>query len=338
MSAIPSQLVSLLLLPVVLVSVAATRGCGGSARPGNISSPVAAVPVAAVNAAGISDAVLAASKPMAGARVTGPAAINLPDLLAEVEKNGAEMHRKMLDFTYHHRKLVHWLNDKGQPVEETFQDYEAYPARGRHVLIKIADRGTPLPNWEIQRERKRAGEELELAGGSALTPNYITAALSGSYRGKSASLLIDPVDFLRASMFSGPRYELFGERKMVVLDFTPRQGADLALASAFVANLTGTIWIDAIDKTLVRIEARNLKPGIGKNGKPLPVSPDPKLIYQQTRLPSGEWFPAVIRLNTAGDASAFHELMWDVVFEFKNYQRFNTNAEQIKIGAPDKTP
>lgn len=331
-----NPIASLFLLLLSLGPVAATRECGGkagSARPGKNSASSTAV-----NAVGISEAVLSASKPMAAARATGSAAINLPELLAGAERSGAEMHRKMLDFTYHHRKLVHWLNDKGQVVEETFQDYESYPVRGRHVLIKIADRGKPLPNWEVQQERRRAGEELERAESSSLTPNYITASLSGSYRGKYASLLIDPMGFLRASEFSTPRYELLGERKMVALDFIPRRGAELPLASAFVANLKGTIWIDADDKTLVRIEAVNLKPGIGKNGKPLPISPEPKLIYQQTRLASGEWFPSVIRLNAAGDASAFFGLNWDVVFEFKDYQRFNTNADPIKIATPDKTP
>ena len=59
-----------------------------------------------------------------------------------------------------------------------------------------------------------------------------------------------------------------------------------------------------------------------KNGKPLPISAEPKLVYQQTKLPSGEWFPAVIRMNADGDGSAFFGLNWDVVFDGKGLAFF----------------
>ena len=126
---------------------------------------------------------------------------------------------------------------------------------------------------------------------------------------------------------------------MIVLDFLPRLGAKLPLTKAFVGNLSGTIWIDAIDKVLVRLEAKNVIPGVNKNGKPLRISPDPKLVYQQTKQPSGEWFPTIIRLNADGDGSAFYGLNWDVVFEFKDYRKFKTGSEKEKIiTPPEKKP
>ena len=121
---------------------------------------------------------------------------------------------------------------------------------------------------------------------------------------------------------------------MIALDFTPRLGTKLPIAKAFVVNLIGTLWIDAIDKIIVRIEAKNIIPGLDKTGKPLRISPAPKLVYQQTKLPSGEWFPAVIRMNADGDGSAFYGLNWDVVFEFTGYQQFNTISEKEKLIAP----
>ena len=62
------------------------------------------------------------------------------------------------------------------------------------------------------------------------------------------------------------------------------------------------------------------------------------LVYQQTKLPSGEWFPAVIRLNADGDGSAFFGLNWDVVFDFREYKKFATQGDEYKLTNPAKKP
>ncbi len=292
--------------------------------------------IPSVSTIGISDSVLKATTVMSNNKSVGGIAVNINDLLNEVNKNGVALHQKLLGFTYQLRKVQHTLNEEGHPTKEEFQDYEAYPVRGRHVLIKIADNGKKLADWEIEQERKQAGGELERAEADKLTEikSYVTAAVTGSYRGKYAGLLIDPTAFLQACDFTDPRTEMLNRREMIGLDFTPRLGAKLPIAKAFTSNLMGTIWIDANDKIIVRIEAKNIIPGLDKNGQPLRLSPEPKLVYQQTKLSSGEWFPSVIRMNADGDGSAFYGLNWDVVFEFTGYQQFNSISEKEKIIAP----
>ena len=295
----------------------------------NISPPISTI--------GISNAVLKATATMSNNKSVGGVAVNISDLLNEANKNGVTLYQKLLGYTYQLRKVQHTLNEEGNPTKEDFQDYEAYPVRGRHVLIKIADNGKKLVDWEIEQERKTAGGELERAETDKITEikSYLTAAVSGSYRGKYAGLLIDPTAFLQVCDFTDARTEILAGREMIALDFTPRIGAKLPTAKAFTTNLLGTIWIDANDKIIARIEAKNIIPGLDKAGKPLRISPEPKLVYQQTKLPSGEWFPSVIRMNANGDGSAFYGLNWDVVFEFTDYQRFNT----INVfSPPEKKP
>ena len=291
-----------------------------------------------ISTVGISASVLNATVAMSNNKSVGGAAVNINDLLNETKQNGLALHHKFLNFTYQLRKVQHTLNEEGKPTKEEFQDYEAYPVRGRHVLIKIADNGKKLADWEIEQGRKQAGGELERAETDQVTEikSYLTAAVTGSYRGKYAGLLIDPAAFLQACDFIDPRTEILNGREMIVLDFTPRLGAKLPVAKAFVTNLLGTIWIDAADKIIARIEAKNILPGLDKKGKLLRLSTAPKLVYQQTKLPSGEWFPAVIRLNADGDGSAFYGLNWDVVFEFTGYQEFNTKG--AKSIPPAKQP
>ncbi|MFN7930577.1 MAG: hypothetical protein U0Y68_22175 [Blastocatellia bacterium] len=210
---------------------------------------------------GISAAVVSATKALRSDSTTA-AAINIPDLLREVERNGGVLFQSLLGFTYQLRKVHHVLNDAGEPIKEEFQDYEAYPVRGRHVLIKIADNGKKLPDYEIEQERKQAGGELERAESDtkSAAPNYVTAAVSGAYRGKAAGLLIDPAAFLHACDFGDPRVERVAGREMIVLDFLPRLGEKLLPTQAFLLNLTGTVWIDAVDKVLVRLKRKTSSP------------------------------------------------------------------------------
>jgi VWFA-related protein len=325
--------------PTKQIAAPAAQAMAAPAATTNEAAVIAAPPAPPISTVGISAAVLAASKAVAS-NSSGAAAINIPELLSEVERNGRTVFQNLLGFTYQLRKVHHVLNDAGEPTKEEFQDYEAYPVRGRHVLIQIANNGKKLAEWEVEQERKRAGGELERAESDVTTElqSYLTAAVSGSYRGKSAGLLIDPTAFLRTCDFLDPRLETLHEREMIVLDFLPRIGEKLPVTKAFVGNLSGTIWIDAMDKVLVRLEAKNVIPGTNKNGKPLRISPEPKLIYQQIKQASGEWFPTVIRLNADGDASAFYGLNWDVVFEFKDYRKFNTISDKEKIVTPEKKP
>lgn len=313
----------------------------------SVARPPSEPPVTPITTFGISGTVLAVSKPMAESATANAVAVNIPDLLRDAESAGAEESQNLLGYTYQLRKVRQVLDEAGRAIKEEFQDYEAYPVRGQHVLIQITENGKPLPEWDVESKRKRAGEELEQAERESTSPGatrqapapgYPTAAVSGAYNGRHAALLIDPMVFLRACDFSDPRSETINGRETIALDFTPRQGMDLPLTTAFISRLVGTIWFDAVDKTFVRLEARQTLPGIGRNGKPLPLNAQPKLIYQQLRLPDGAWAPSIIRMNAAGDGFPFFGLNWDVVFEFKEYKRFKTAGEQTGIKPPEKSP
>lgn len=291
----------------------------------------------------LSAATLAASAPRPAAGIAQAAALNVAELLREAEANGQSHQRRLLEYGYNLRKVIYTLGDApkdfGKPLKEEFFDFEAYPVHGRHVLIPLAVNSKPVDEEIIARERKRAGEALAADAEHAQAeelPSYVTAKISGSYRTRAATLLIDPTAFLRTCEFRDPRYEVLDGRETIALDFVPRPGADLPMATAYIPRLTGTIWLDAQDRVLVRLEAYNQYPGLDKKGKPLPVSHAPKIVYQQSKTPRGEWFPAVIRMNAAGDASALFGLNWDVVFEFTNYQQFNTTAEKEQLSAPSE--
>src|SRR5262249_42068020 len=86
--------------------------------------------------------------------------INITDLLQEVSHNGASTFKQLSEYTYLLKKTRRILDKQGKVKEEHTQDFEAYPVSGEHALIQLARNGQPLPSWQIDADRRRAGERL----------------------------------------------------------------------------------------------------------------------------------------------------------------------------------
>ncbi len=267
-----------------------------------------------------------------------PAGLDIDELVQETGRNSADLRKQLGDYTYLLKKIKRTLNERGKLIKQETQVFEAYPVSGEHVLIQLSKNGVPSSRSHVAAERKRAGERLVQAEREKETPdepepgdsyNYVKAGIHGRAQGRYVFLAIDPGTFLRSCEFSSPRFERVGGREMIALSYRFRPGNNLPHRQAYVSKLTGFIWIDAVDKVLVRLEGWPA-PEYSKAGKAQTIA-EPRLVYQQERQPTGVWLPSLIRLNSAGDATLFEGLTWDVVFEFSDYKRFSTGVEEIKI-------
>ncbi len=264
--------------------------------------------------------------------------LNIEELVREALVKGGSAHRQLIDYTYQLKKTRRILNEQGKVIEELTQEFEAYPVSGEHALIQLAHNGKPLPEWHIDGDRKRAGERLLQHEGEKTAQEekkekasngdrYIAAGIFGRSPTKQVTLSIDPSAFLQVCEFSSPHSEKLHDRTMIVLDFRPRAAVILPPTKTYVARLTGTIWIDADDKVLVKLEA-HAPTEASKTGA--------MVLYQQSRIGEGIWFPSLIRLNSAGDVITFDTLNWDVIFEFSDYKHFKTSADEGKVTEPKK--
>jgi len=276
---------------------------------------------------------------------------NVGALLSETDARGAAMHRRLLDYTYTLKKVRRELNDRGGTKEEEADTFEAYPIRGEHLLVRISKNGRESPGWLVERERQNVGRALqqieeatakdaEAAAAAAARPRWMAVGVGGRVHGKPVYVVVDPAEFLHSCEFHAQRRERVAGRETIVLDFRPRPGAALPPSKSYLASLVGTVWIDAEDLAVVRIEAR---PAAGAPPPAaaglLPVADAPQaraslVLYQQARLPTGVWAPTLIRINSGGDAALFGGLNWDVVLEFSDYKEFSTGVQSIEFPPP----
>ena len=277
-----------------------------------------------------------------------PLELSPPDLIREALQAGERSYARLGDYTYSLRKVRRVLTPKGKIRSEEYNDYEAYPIRGKHALIHLAENGSRLPNQRIDLNRRhatdmliRSDEEmhrLSQSGEQELNRKigYWGASIEGQSerRGqprRSVYVTIDPEIFFRSCEFSSPRMVRLESRDTVVLDFRPLSGAKLDEDKDWIGRLTGTVWIDAADHALVRIEGSAAPPA-----EAAPVGEPPlHFVYQQVRLADGIWGPSLIRINAAGDENLFRGLNWDAWFQFTNYKRFDSKESDVKIVSPD---
>lgn len=276
-----------------------------------------------------------------------PVELSPSDLLREVGKSGAQIYDRLGEYTYSLRKVRRILNPKGKIRSEDYQDYEAYPVKGKHALIQLAENGSRLDNIRIDLNRRHATDVLiktdeemrKLSQSEAADLNneigYWGASVEGvaQKRGqprRNVFITIDPEEFFRSCDFSSPRSTLLDGRETIVMDFKPRAGVQLAQDEDWINKLSGSVWIDAADKALVRIEGQNASnPGAQAENSP------PTFVYQQQRLAYGVWAPSLIRINAAGDEDIFRGLNWDAWFQFTNYRRFDSSESDAKIVSPE---
>lgn len=279
-----------------------------------------------------------------------PVELSPQDLLQEVQKSGSQMYDRLGDYTYSLRKVRRVLTAKGKIKSEDYQDYEAYPVKGKHALIQFAENGSRLAVTRIDLNRKHATEELlkseqeaphpesseNASAGTTKRQNigYWSASLEGSIqrRGQPRQLsfiTIDPEEIFQACEFSSPRIVLLENRETIVMDFRPRPGIKLGQDQEWIQRLTGTVWIDAAERSLVRIEGQHLSDA-KEEGADVPLN----FIYQQQRLAAGIWAPSLIRINSAGDENLFRGLNWDAWFEFTNFKRFDASESDVKLNTP----
>lgn len=274
-----------------------------------------------------------------------PIELSIQTLLHDVEKSGVDMYPKLGDYTYSLRKVRRTLTPKGKIKSEDYQDFEAYPVKGRHALIQLSENGSQLAIGRIDLNRRSATETLikneservQPAGAAEATLNtgYWSASVDGAVQRKGQprriiSINLDPESFFQFCEFSSPRSLLLDGRETIVLDFKPRADARVEPDKDWIRKLKGTIWIDAVEKTLVRIEGQNATAPAASTETALP-----NFVYQQQRLAAGVWGPSLIRINAGGDEDLFNGLNWDAWFEFTKYKRFDTQDMNQKILSPE---
>lgn len=289
-----------------------------------------------------------------GARHAGldAEASDIDALIIEVARNGRAMHRRMFEYTWTSKHTTRETNKRGELTKQTVEIYETYPVRGEFVKKLVSKNGAPLSAEQAGREFRRVVRNLERAERqekekyeSAVAPAQTTTVKEDAtaipaygptsafhgYGGGDISFSISR--FLRAATFHSPRPARRDGRDTIILDFRPRTDFHPAESIEMpYAKLSGRIWIDALDKVVVRLEAWPDASPASKDGDGGDAShAEPSIVFQQARQPNGTWLESLVRIKTTANRDIFNRVNLDYTKEVGDFRRFDTNAGEVKI-------
>jgi hypothetical protein len=277
---------------------------------------------------------------LAAARFDPPASesLDINALLREIDKNQEEIDERVGDYTFTEKNTEREINGKGVVTKETIRVFEVYPVLGARAVRKlVSENGVTLTGEQAAREEKRVGEELERAERN----RQKAAEKREREKEKKKKETDDPgiADFLRAAELVSPRRERLRDRDTVVFDFRPRAGYKPRNdVESITQKLTGIIWIDPIEKQVVRLEARltdSYKVGAGLLAS---VRPGTAFIFEQRRMDDGVWLPVFTQVNLSAKILIFKGMEFNITQEFSNYKRFKSAVEDYKLGERPGAP
>src|SRR3989440_10195839 len=265
---------------------------------------------------------------------------DIPTLLREVEANQKEVDERVSNYSFTEKRTERKINDKGEVTEEKVTVYEIFPLPGGGAVYKvISENGVPISAERAAKQDKKIAEDVARYEAEREKREKKKKEEAEKNKGREKKEEADDdvsvAVFLRACEFVSPRRERLRDREAVVFDFRPRAGFQpKTTAESIVTKLTGVIWIDPVDKEVIRLEAKLAQGYKVGGGLVASIRPGSAFAFEQTRMADGVWLPRYAQINFAAKILLFKGIEANETHEFSDYRRFNAEASDYKLGAP----
>ena len=268
--------------------------------------------------------------------------LDVAALLREVGKNQDEVEKHVTEYAFVQKETDREINDKGELRKETVKVYEVFPVPNRAPIEKlISENGVPLSGERAAREEKRVQEELLKAERDKEKDEREAAHRRAEQQKKNKAAGRDEDDdpeisqFLKVCEFVSPRRERFGNRETIVFDFRPRPDfKPRNREESLIAKLVGAVWIDPIDKQVIRLEARLAEGFKMAGGLLVSLKPGAALVMEQTRMADGTWLPRFAQVNLSVKVLLFGGGDYNKTIEWSDYKHFSGDVKGYTLDAP----
>ena len=269
-------------------------------------------------------------------------ALDVAGLLREVGKNQDEVEKHVTEYAFTQKETDREINNKGELKKETVKVYEVFPIANREPIQKlISENGIPLSAERSAREDKRVQDELLKAerekGKDQRDAERRRAEQQKKNRAAGREEDDDPEisQFLKICEFVAPRREKFAGRDTIVFDFRPRPGFRPSNRDeSLIAKLVGAVWIDPIDKQVIRLEARLAEGFKMAGGLLVSLKPGAAMVMEQTRMADGVWLPRFAQFNLSIKVLLFGGGDYNKTLEWSDYKHFSGDVKGYKLDAP----
>jgi hypothetical protein len=263
--------------------------------------------------------------------------LDVAALLREVGRNQDEIEKRVSEYAFRQTETDREITGKGELKKQTVKVYEVYPLPNREPVQKlISENGVPLSPERAAKEDRRVQEEF-LKADREKDEDEKKVARRRAERDKKEKEGTEISPFLRVCEFVSPRREILEGRETIVFDFRPRPGfRPKNREETLIAKLVGVVWIDPVDKQVIRLEARLAEGFKMAGGLLVSLKPGAALVMEQTRMDQGVWLPRFAQVNLSLKVLLFGGGDYNKTIEWSDYKHFSGDVKDYKIEAPAK--
>ncbi|MCA1603091.1 MAG: hypothetical protein LC776_16130, partial [Acidobacteria bacterium] len=118
-------------------------------------------------------------------------------------------------------------------------------------------------------------------------------------------------------------------------DFRPRPGyRPRNRQENLISKVVGVVWIDPVDKQVMRLEARLKESFKMAGGLLLSLRPGAGFVIEQTRMAEGVWLPRLAQVNLSVKVLLFGGGDLNKSIEWSDYKHFKGDVGEYKLDAP----
>ena len=276
-------------------------------------------------------------------------ALDVATLLHEVSRNQDAVEKRFAEYSFLRKETEREIDGKGVLKKETVKVFEVFPVANRAPIMKlISENGVALSGDRAAKEDKRVMEEfLKAERDKDKDAQKAAERRAAREREKAAKSKQDESEdveisqFFRHCEFVSPRRERFQDRETIVFDFRVQPGFKPSTRQeSLISKLVGVVWIDPLDKQVIRLEARLAEGFKMGGGLVLSLRPGAALVMEQMRLKEGIWMPRFAQINLSIKVLLFGGGDINQTLEWSDYKHFSADIESYKLGLPktEETP
>lgn len=269
--------------------------------------------------------------------------LDVATLLREVSRNQDEVEKRFLEYSFLRKEADREIDGKGVVKKETVKVFEVFPLPNRRAIQKlISENGIPLSGDRAVKEDKRVEEEfLKAERDKEKDAQKAAEQRAERERQRAAKSQQDEDEdleisqFFRNCEFISPRRERFQDRETIVFDFRAKPGFKPSnRVESLISKLVGVVWIDPLDKQVIRLEARLAEGFKMAGGLLVSLRPGAALVWEQTRMKEGIWMPRFAQINLSVKVLLFGGGDINQTVEWSDYKHFSADVDSYKLGAP----
>ncbi|MBA3354506.1 MAG: hypothetical protein H0U18_00910 [Pyrinomonadaceae bacterium] len=269
--------------------------------------------------------------------------LDVAALLREVGRNQEVVEKRVSEYAFMQKETDREISGKGEIKKEATKIYEVFPVANRAPIMRlISENGVALSAERAAKESKRVEEEfLKVERDRDKNEQRVERRRAERQRRKHAKGEAEAGDdpelsqFLKICEFVSPRRERFRDRNAVVFDFRPRPGFRPGnREESLISKLVGVVWIDPIDKQVMRLEARLAESFKMAGGLLLSLRPGAGFVIEQTRMEEGVWLPRLAQVNLSVKVLLFGGGDVNRTLEWSDYKHFKGDVGEYTLEAP----